>query len=160
MFFKRFRPDHDLEPFIECYWIVEDDDTTPRLQKIVPDGFNEIIFHLGDPYRIRLYDHWEQQSTSLLAGHIRKHFFLENTGSSNIVGIKLKPTALTHLFGLHMYQFTDKVVDLTSSLVSILATASNSGKQMIIMQKLPCWTITLKDYYRWYRFKKQGQTAL
>jgi len=115
MFFKRFAPDHELEPFIECYWIVEDDDTTPRQQKIVPDGFNEIIFHLGDPYRIRLYDQWELQSTSLLAGQIRKHFFLENTGGSNIVGIKLKPTALTHLFGLNMHQFTDKVIDLTSS---------------------------------------------
>jgi AraC-like DNA-binding protein len=116
MFFKRFTPDDELQWFIECYWIVEDDDTISRQQKIVPDGFNEIIFHLGDPYRIRMYDQWQLQSSNLLAGQIRKHFFLENTGISRIVGIKLKPTALTHLFGLHMHQFTDKVVDLSSLL--------------------------------------------
>ena len=92
-----------------------DDDTTPRKQKIVPDGYTEIIFHLGDPYRICLYDDWEQQSDSLLAGQIRKHFFLENSGRSDIVGIKLKPTALTHLFGLDMHRFTDKVVDLSTA---------------------------------------------
>ena len=114
MSFQRFAPDKELESTIECYWIVNDDDTTPRQQKIVPDGFTEIIFHFADPYRIRLYDEWELQSECLLAGQIRKHFFLENTGRSDIVGIKLKPTALTHLFGLDMHQFTDKVVDLST----------------------------------------------
>jgi len=116
MLFKSFTPDKELEPLIECYWIVEHDDKTPRLQKIIPDGFNEIIFHYRDPYRIRLYEKWELQSTSLLAGQIRKHFFLENTGASGIIGIKLKPTALTHLFGLAMHHFTDKVIDISSAL--------------------------------------------
>jgi AraC-like DNA-binding protein len=116
MSFHRFAPDKQLEPLIESYWLVSDDDTTPRQQKIVPDGFTEIIFHLSDPYRIRLHNEWELQTESLLAGQIRKHFFLENTGRSDIVGIKLKPTALTHLFGLDMHQFTDKVVDLSSVL--------------------------------------------
>ena len=127
MLFQSLAPDKELEPFIENYWLVNDDDTTPRLQKIVPDGFTEIIFHLGDPYRIRLYDEWELQTESLLAGQIRKHFFLENTGRSEIVGIKLKPTALTHLFGLDMHRFTDKVADLSTVLGHYF---SETGKQL------------------------------
>jgi AraC-like DNA-binding protein len=114
MFFKRFSPDKELENIIECYWIIEDDDITPRLQKIIPDGFNEIVFHYRSPYRIKLNGDWEEQSLSLLAGQIRKHFFLENTGASGIIGIKIKPTALTHLFGLSMHKFTDRVVDISS----------------------------------------------
>ena len=125
MSFQRFAPDKQLEQLIESYWIVKDDDTRPRQQKIVPDGFTEIIFHLGDAYRIRLYNEWELQSESLLAGQIRKHFFLENTGRSDIVGIKLKPTALTHLFGLDMHQFTDKVVDLSPVLGNHFSETSN-----------------------------------
>ena len=77
MLFQRFAPDKELEPLIESYWIANDDDPTPRQQKIIPDGFTEIIFHLGDAYRIRLDRKWEMQSESLLAGQIRKHFFLE-----------------------------------------------------------------------------------
>ena len=127
MLFQSFAPDKELEPLIERYWLVNDDDTTPRQQKIVPDGFTEIIFHLNDPYRIRLDSDWELQTESLLAGQIRKHFFLENTGRSNIVGIKLKPTAITHLFGLHMHQFTDKVVDLSTVLGIYF---SETGKQL------------------------------
>lgn len=114
MFFKRFDPAEELKNIIDCYWIIEDDDVAPIRQKIIPDGFNEIIFHYRNPYRINLSGAWEKQSLNLLAGQIRKHFFLENTGASGIIGIKMKPTALTHLFGISMHQFTDRVVDLSS----------------------------------------------
>lgn len=114
MFFKRFDPAEELKNIIDCYWFIEDDDELPQQQKIIPDGFNEIIFHYRNPYRIKLGGDWEEQSLSLLAGQIRKHFFLENSGASGIIGIKVKPTALTHLFGLSMYQFTDRVVDISS----------------------------------------------
>jgi hypothetical protein len=49
MLFQSFAPDKELEPFIENYWLVNDDDTTPRLQKIVPDGFTRNHFSFGRP---------------------------------------------------------------------------------------------------------------
>jgi methylphosphotriester-DNA--protein-cysteine methyltransferase len=116
MIFKRFSPSPLLQQLIECYWIIENDDPQPHQQKIIPDGFPEIIFHYKDPYRICLHSNWEQQSMRLLGGQISGHFFLENTGASGMVGIKLKPTALTHLFNLDMQAFTDKVVELTAAI--------------------------------------------
>ena len=113
MIFKRIEPPNDLKKLIECYWIVENDDPVPIKQKIIPDGFPEIIFHHGDPYKIRLYDSWKTQSVSLLAGQIRSHFFLENTGIAIITGIKFRPSALTQLYDLSMDDFTDKVADLS-----------------------------------------------
>ncbi len=112
MIFKRIIPPADLEKIIDCYWIIENDDPTPYRQKIIPDGYCEIIFHYKDPYRICLTDAWEQQSKYLVAGQISRHFLLENTGQSGIIGIKVKPTALTHLFGLTMDSLTDKVIDV------------------------------------------------
>jgi AraC-like DNA-binding protein len=114
MFFARIDPAPDLMKVIECYWIIEDEDPVPREEKIIPDGFAEMIFHSGDPYRIRMEKSWEVQSPALLAGQIDKHFFLSNTGRSGIFGIKLKPTASTHLFGLNMERFTNVVVDMKS----------------------------------------------
>jgi AraC-like DNA-binding protein len=143
MFFKRFDPAEELKSVIECYWIIEDDDTTPQQQKIIPDGFNEIIFHYRSPYRINLGGDWEDQSLSLLAGQIRKHFFLENTGASGIIGIKVKPTALTHLFGLVMHRFTDRAVDLASvpALQPILIQeqlrdAAGHGERIVLLNDL------------------------
>jgi AraC-like DNA-binding protein len=112
MNFRRVEPQGPAQRAIECYWIVEDDDTTPVRQKIIPDGFTEIIFHFGDHYRINLGGKWQRQSTSLFAGQIKGHFYLENTGATNIIGIKLKPAAVAHLFGVSMKPYTDRVVDL------------------------------------------------
>jgi len=113
MFFKRIAPDPELEDFIECFWIIENKDPVPIRQKIIPDGFTEIIFHFKDPYRIKLGKQWQLQSKNLLAGQISKYFLLENTGISGILGIKFKPTTLTHLYQLNMSLLTDKVADLS-----------------------------------------------
>jgi AraC-like DNA-binding protein len=130
MFFKRIAPDPALEHIIECFWIAENTDPNPIKQKIIPDGFTEIIFHFSDPYRIKLGKHWQLQSKNLLAGQIRKHFLLENTGIANILGIKFKPASLAHLYNLDMRQLTDRVIDISilkqpAQLINIVHTCSD-----------------------------------
>lgn len=119
MLFKRILPAQDLQRYVESYWIVQDDDTTIVPQKIIPDGFPEVIFHFGDKYRINISGEWMEQSRSLLAGQIKKHFFLENTGRSDMIGIKFQPAALAVLFNVSMDAFTDRVVDLEEALGEI-----------------------------------------
>jgi AraC-like DNA-binding protein len=111
MNFRRIDPPAGLKNVIECYWTAEGDETRPVKQKIIPDGFPELIFHFADPYRIMLKDRWEVQSKNLLAGQITGHFFLENTGTSSILGLKFRPAALTSLFNIDMQFLTDAVID-------------------------------------------------
>ena len=101
---------------MECYWILDNNDPAPKQQKIIPDGYPEIIFHYGDPYRILIKEDWEIQSDFLLAGQITKYFYLENSGRTGTIGIKLKPTALRHLFNLVMNKYVDKVAPLNNTL--------------------------------------------
>jgi AraC-like DNA-binding protein len=54
------------------------------------------------------------QPNMLFAGQISNHFYLENTGKSGILGIKLQPAAFYNLFRIAMSVFTNKVVDLRS----------------------------------------------
>lgn len=122
MSYRLYPPDEPLADLVDCYWIIENGDIAAVEQKIIPDGFPEIIFHLGDPYDIRLADVWERQGRSLVAGQITKFFHLRNTGRPAMVGIKLKPHALAHLFGLHMHALTDRVLDLQHSLPGRLDT--------------------------------------
>lgn len=125
MFFERIKPSAHLQHIVECYWVIKDDEPTPNIQKIIPDGFTELIFHFGDAYRIKLNKQWKKQSDALLAGQITRHFLLQNTGKSDVFGIKLKPTALTHLFDLNMNAITDKVIDAVPALpkeMSLLQT--------------------------------------
>lgn len=153
MIFKRIAPDHGLEKLIECYWIVENDDPTPCRQKIIPDGYEEIIFHYGDPYRICLSKTWEQQTGRLLAGQITRYFWLENTGRAGVVGIKLKPTASTQLFGLDMHVLTNKVIDLPASIAVQLEPL-----QQVILQSRDHdhWVARFNEYF----FRLMQQTAI
>ena len=112
MGFQRIAPRTELSRFIECFWIVDNPDPSPVIQKIIPDGFPEMIFHFGDPYLIRLNEKWTKQSWSLLGGQMTSHFFLKNSGVSSILGIKFKPAALSLLFGVDMYALTNHVVSL------------------------------------------------
>ena len=62
MSYRRIDPPNELCRLIECYWIIDNPDTVSVEQKIIPDGFPEIILHYGDPFMIRLGSEWELQS--------------------------------------------------------------------------------------------------
>jgi len=115
MSFSRVSPPKELSRYIECFWIVEDADPTPTIQKIIPDGFPEMIFHFADPYLIKLNSKWTKQSWSLLGGQITGHFYLKNTGTSSILGIKFRPAAIALLFDVNMHPLTDRVISLRSA---------------------------------------------
>lgn len=116
MLFEQFSPGNANSAFIECFWIAEDKRRDICRERIIPDGFTEIIIHYGDPYRINIDGKWQIQSKHLLAGQISNHFFIENTGWSGMLGIKFRPSALTHLFDLDMGLLTDKVIPVESKI--------------------------------------------
>ena len=112
MKFIRIAPHPSLTQLIDCYWMMESDDPAPRIEKIIPDGFTELIFNYGSVYKAKRNGEWELQSPNLLAGQISSYFLLENTGSTGSFAVKLKPAALTQLFNLSMDLYLDKIVDL------------------------------------------------
>ncbi|MBL7864848.1 MAG: AraC family transcriptional regulator [Cyclobacteriaceae bacterium] len=112
MKYQRIKPCEKLAGIVGWYWQAESEDATSQVQKIIPDGYPEMVFHFGDPFRIRLGNHWQQQGQALLGGQIQHHFHLQNTGVANIFGISFHPTALSRLFGLDMQQITNRVVDI------------------------------------------------
>lgn len=83
-----------------------------RQEKIIPDGYIELIFHYGDPYKTNIAGVWQKQARHLFAAQIKNHFFLESTGHSGMVAIKLQPWAARLLFGVELSAFTDTVVPL------------------------------------------------
>lgn len=113
MKFFSTEPASHLSHLVKQFWIIGNPDPTVVQQKIIPDGYCEIIIHFGDPYRIRLNETWETQDRVLFAGQIRRFFYLENTGSSGMLGIKLMPAAAFALFQREMSFFTDRVVPLS-----------------------------------------------
>ena len=108
--------------FIKSFWQIDSkQDKTIVREKIIPDGYPELIFHYDDCYKINISGVWQMQGPDLIAGQIRRHFFLENTGESKIFGIKFQPWGLNELFGIEMSELTDKVIEIPEDVLETLA---------------------------------------
>lgn len=129
MQYARVRPSANLRPFVEWFWMTQSADKDRKEQKIVPDGLPEMVFHFGDPYRIRLKDKWQKQAKAVFSGQLRQYCLLQNTGRTDIFGITFTPAALSHLFGLHMSRYCDNVVSLNRVPGPWKLLAQNLGKR-------------------------------
>lgn len=126
-----------LSNLVKWYWSVESEDTLPQQQKIIPDGYPELIFHSGDPYEINLGDGWRTQGGTLLAGQLTKYFHLRNTGCSAMFAIKLQPWAIRTLFDISVTKLTDQVMDVPEGKfglidqLKVLAVANNTFEEKV-----------------------------
>lgn len=111
MEYSRFIPKIQFRHLVEYYWIVEGNDAT--VQKIIPDGCPELIFHFGDPYKIssELIPE-EKQSMSLAAGQLDRPIFLSPTGKSGVVGIKFKAIGFWKLFRCDVHPLANQAYSL------------------------------------------------
>ena len=148
MHFESINPRDSLKELIKEIWIYENNDPIPSTQKIIPDGFSEIILHYGDPYEINLGSRWELQSNQLFSSQISKFFYLRNTGNSGMIGIKLYPTAFYEIFEISVQGCTDKVLPLQEVLTESEIPITASG-----FQYLPTLTkvASLEDWLEGYR---------
>ncbi len=121
MIYEHVSPKKELEHIVKSFWMINSDgDMSVQAQKIIPDGYPELIFHYGDPYRININGSWETQEHTILAGQIRNYFFLENTGESKMFAIKFQPWALRELFNTDVSLITDKVIKIPREMDTVL----------------------------------------
>lgn len=79
-------------------------------QKIVPDGFSELIFHFGQPYQIKNEtENFERQSRCLAAGQLVSPIWIRPGGESGIAAVKFHPCAFWQLFGINMQVLTNRI---------------------------------------------------
>ncbi len=152
MLFERIAPCHELQDLVKEIWVYESDDPTPTIQKIIPDGYSEIIIHYGDHYLINIENAWQRQSRHLFSNQISKYFFLQNSGRSGMIGFKLFPTSFFELFGMSVAEFTDRVVPLEEILKSgHLPKLSADFKKQSLDFKIASLEDWLKEFHPSYQ---------
>ncbi len=137
MIYKSLEPSNHLKPFIKSFWLIDSEaDRTIRPQKIIPDGYPELIFHYKDKFKANISGEWYLQDNLLIAGQIKNHFHLENTGAIGMIGIKLQPCTLKLLFDFDMHLITNKVISLENSNLTGLFSLFEVLKQDISFDKM------------------------
>lgn len=129
MHFESLQPSDRLKSLVKEYWIYENEDGLMTEQKIIPDGYSEIIIHYGDLYQVNLHGDWETQSRILFSSQITKYFYLKNIGKSGMLGIKLYPSAFYSLFGIDLSSTINQVLPLEQLLFSDLSELHEITKE-------------------------------
>ncbi len=121
MIYKQKEPIQELSEVIKSFWMIDSEgDASIREEKIIPDGYPEMIFHYGDSFRAKISNEWSIQQKDLLAGQISNFFFLENTGKVGMFALKFQPWALRKLFAIKIANYTDKVLPIDVDISAIL----------------------------------------
>lgn len=122
--YEKFPPPAHLIPYVECFYAWEITDSASMLLESPPTGFSSLVFNYGNKYEVSVAGRdYAPIHRAFITGQATKNYFFRIHRPIGLVGIVFRPTALSTLFGLPMYEFTDERYDLTAVLgneISIL----------------------------------------
>ena len=115
MKYQKFRPCNLLQPFVECYFVWDSEELIAEtlVLESPPSGFCSIVINNGDEYFLqnKKYEHL-QVPKRFIAGQSIYTYKLFLKGKISSTGIVLKPTALSSLFQLPAFEYTEERISL------------------------------------------------
>src|SRR6267154_146485 len=130
MRYREIKPRGADRQFVECYWTLEHKGGEPAaVQKVVPDGYPELILNLGDPFECLHDDGWRVQPGCFLSGQITGPLLLRPSGPAHIIGVRFLPQGAGQWLGLPMQGLAGRtwpIADLSASLARDLAPVFES----------------------------------
>ena len=111
MLYRKITPSLPLQPFVECYYVWENDQLlqTPLTVESPPSGYVAMVFIYGDRYRVgQGQEGQETVPQSFLAGQFTRNYTLHLLGKVGMLGIVFKPAAVSSIFGVPMVELTNQ----------------------------------------------------
>lgn len=114
MNYQVYTPSSELQPFIKCFWSLEDEkQDEPVKQRVLPDGCMEMIFHYGDHYQQYFEDGSSIiQPKSFVFGQITKYIEIAPTGVSGIISARFFPDGLSPFLNIPLISLENKAVSI------------------------------------------------
>ncbi len=140
------RPPHPaLTNHIRCLWLFEasPDDGEAEIQRIVPDGYPEMVLHYGDHgHEVDAAGGLQRQSRFIFAGQILQPLLLQPGAQAGMIGVRLQPAGARTFLGMPMREMTDVRLDLSllwaqeaESLVDSVCSAGDGETRMRIVER-------------------------
>ena len=114
MFYKTLNPPADLEPFVDCIWVLAaNSEGEPEAEIVLPDGKTELIVHFGDDFTKLEDGKYERQARVLMSGQLTERIMLKPTGEIGVVSVRFKAAGAARFFDLPYAEIVDQVIDLS-----------------------------------------------
>lgn len=117
MVYQKFTPSEELMPFIECYFTWHSSGVSANGLTIEspPNGFCSFVFNNGDDYTLR-NKKYERLTVprQFVSGQSIYSYSLHFTGVIDQCGIVFKPAALSTLYDLPTFEYTEERIALST----------------------------------------------
>lgn len=127
MQYQEFRPIAALRPYVNCIWTLEDrvpiGQYAPKVERILPDGQMEVIFHLGSRFLHKDKDTERVQARSFLYGQLHQYVDLIPSANAKIIAIRFRPYGLFPFVSLSPKEFQAQQIGLQDLF-------GNSGREL------------------------------
>lgn len=111
---RAYKPNEVLIPFVEIFWAGHFNEQAQKLflQKIIPNGFIELIIHLSDWHCDLLKERrWSQSPDFTIIGLHHKPYEVQFTNNVKVFAIRFKPEGIQQLFGIPASELKEKYED-------------------------------------------------
>jgi len=114
MNYQVYDPTPTLQPFVKCFWTLEDKSwKKPNKQRVIPDGCMEMIIHYGDLYNQYFEDGSHiTQPRSFIFGQITSYIEIAPTGTTGLVAARFLPEGLISFLPIPISSLENKAVSL------------------------------------------------
>jgi AraC-like DNA-binding protein len=101
-----------MRPWLECVWEMQTGDASLQVQRIVPDGSVELIFHLGIPFSRLSNGIAERQPRAFVVGQSASPFRLQTSTAGHALGIRVRAEAARSVTGVAAAELTDRAIPM------------------------------------------------
>jgi AraC-like DNA-binding protein len=117
-----------LRPYIHTYWYgrFNTGRSTNFVQKVIPNGFVELIIHLSERHCSLYQDSvWSQSPDYTLIGMFTQPYEVQFDHLVNVFGVRFKPEGILNLFGIPSAEFCGNYFDMETVLSKSFTSFSN-----------------------------------
>jgi AraC-like DNA-binding protein len=100
---KEYKPSPELSPYVEFFWtgIFNINSVDNYVQRVVPNGYVELIIHLSDDHcELLQRNAFSPSPDYTLIGLFTEPYDVHFRKSVSVFGIRLKPEGVYHVFGM------------------------------------------------------------
>lgn len=109
------QPVPELRAYVETYWTGSFNlDKVPELcQKVVPNGFVELIIHTSDRHcHLKAEENWAVSPDYTIIGLYTQAYIVQFSDLVDVFGIRFKPEGIFNLFGIPASVFNEGYEDM------------------------------------------------
>jgi AraC-like DNA-binding protein len=96
MDYRELQPRPESRPFLHCLWTLETDGDA--VQRIVPDGRQELIVNLGLPFESFHGGEWRRQPRAFVTGQLTGPLLVRPNGPARILAARFRPDGASRVF--------------------------------------------------------------